>query len=231
MKPILNFSLSGILALSSIALLPAQTEEESFRSLQFWALSWQNSIDELKYLPGVEDAPASFSANRRFPTGPHRYVGPDEIVFFETEIDAEGLEQRIPLAAHTFAQNSNRFLLIFNEIAEPRNGGPRYNILGVTYDERNFPPGSYRFINTTAGSIAIQLGEVRRLLPPGAEEILQPEVGNRERFFARMASNLNAESDWELIFSSQWTHRETRRSLIFFVVNGEGRVETKAILL
>lgn len=76
-----------------------------------------------------------------------------------------------------------------------------------------FPPGAYRFVNTTPHRMAGMLAEEKFLLDPGKSIIVRPGVEPNTYFGVDLRSEQN--NVWNPGYSSRWRHRAKTRLVMF----------------
>lgn len=175
-------------------------------------LAFSGVIRDLNYIT-TEGVSTTTVYSRGFGV-PIAYEGPRELVFFRNLPNPDGFEnQEREIVARASLPGGGRYLLLFDESAE--GSADPYQVTVVDNALVDFPPGSYRVFNLSSQPLAGSFGSNRFRLQAEERSIVTAEGdenGNIEvRFFAL------AENSSELIYSSVWQIKKTRRTTVFLL--------------
>lgn len=200
--------------LASVAVRAFAQAPESV-SAKIITLSWNDNIKELWYQ--TKDGPMEMEASSRGLTSPVEYTGPAVIHFHPNkEIFSLPPEERpAPRAIARLPQTGGDVLFIFTSKEDPKSG---WNIRVVDNSPKNFPPGTYRFLNLTDKPLHIALDGTIGSVRATSTAIIRPPKGEDVR-----GMNARIALGTDIIYSSIWGHEEKRRGNVFIVPDPYGR--------
>ncbi|MBT63240.1 MAG: hypothetical protein CML13_08515 [Puniceicoccaceae bacterium] len=215
-------SLRYILILPVIVLtlsLQAQETPEDFVSLDLTTLSWDKGVvEDLGYVSDHEVETTDIYS--RALSVPFHYSGPAQLTFFrETSVPGEDAPLRTPVANVNLPNKASEVLLIF--MRNKQVEAERYNVIAIPRDKSSFPRGSYQIFNLSDFPVSGKMGdEIFKLDYHGKKVITLPlqEKTSIEVKFAQ-----EEEGQWELGYSSIWSHYVNKRVNIF-VLNSKDSV-------
>jgi len=144
----------------------------------------------------------------------YAYDAGPTITFYGSHVDQDG--NPIPEAIVNVPEGAARLLLLFAKLAKPDEDGLTYRVFAMKDDVKDFSFGSFRFMNTSQKTVAIDLAGERFVLKRGATQTLKvepPELGDLP---IRIAAP-NEAGNWLSNYTNGWSHRSNRRTLVFII--------------
>jgi hypothetical protein len=152
----------------------------------------------------------------------YQYNPGPTITFYGDRVDVEG--QPIPEAIVNVPEGATRLLLLFTKLEEPDERGLTYRVFAMKDDVNSFAFGSFRFVNTSQRTIAIDLEGEQFVLKQGATRTLKVEPPELGDLSIRIAAP-DAHGDWKPNYTNGWSHRSNLRTLVFITDSLKGRVK------
>ena len=208
----------------------AHSQNEPVKALSFTTLSWTRMIDNVYYRNADGEAVKMWITNGA-PSASYEYRGTLPVRFFEIQgWDAEtGEPQEVPVASFAPKTTEDQ-LLIFIKNSQGR--APKYRVLPLSFDSESILRNSYRFINLSGFPVYVKFGEDRFKLEVGAEESFVTDIPDSGGQGIAMAIQVSDQpGDVKVAYSSSWSMRDGRSSLVFITTQpgDEARIQVKKL--
>jgi len=178
-------------------------------------LGWEANVSNLWFMS--KEGPRELNAYERGFSSPEQYIGPPEIAFYgdRTALSLPPEKRPTPIALAKLSPKGGQFLLILSRKPAADEG---WDVRVIDNSAANFPAGAYRVMNLT--KLAVQVALDKKITPlagPGVT-IINPSAGasSRDISFGVAVGN-------EVVYSSAWGYRDTRRTTVFIVTDPESR--------
>lgn len=136
-------------------------------------------------------------------------------------------EQYLPYLTVPIAANCLQPLLIL--IADGKGGAKS---MVVDLDPKNFPWGSYKFVNFSQAHLAGMVNQTLFKLEPGKDYMFDPKKSENNRLAIQVKTN-NGETS-EIIYSNMVINRPSKRMILFFHpsagTSGEVKIESRCLV-
>ena len=182
---------------------------------EFITLGWEANASNLWFMS--KEGPRELNAYERGFSNPETYIGPPEILFYaDKAVLSQPPEKRPkPVALAKLPPKGGELLLILTRKIVAEEG---WDVRVIDNSSTDFPGGAFRVMNLTKTPVQVALEKkITPLAGPGIA-ILVPSAGES----ARDISFGVAAGD-ELVYSSVWGYRDTRRTTVFIVADPEAR--------
>ncbi|MEI8039126.1 MAG: hypothetical protein WCJ14_12120 [Verrucomicrobiota bacterium] len=215
----------AILPLATSATVLAKGEDSGHsQAVGFSCAVWENlPFPELFYRHGTEYLPVELTAGQRSKVHPLKGVETLELFIRK----AQAADATAPSAARNYNRvgmapmlKGVKRMLFLIEAKQDSTGMP-LQLLGMDDTLEAFPAGSFRFLNQTPNPLRILCAGATHELPPGALQVVTPELPKAGGFLPVIIKN---EDDRKLL-ENRFFAQPTGRELIIIRPPAEGRTE------
>lgn len=187
----------------------------------FQVIASEQSINRtLWYQSGTKQQ--TITATRTARSGDYAYNAGKVITFFGDRIDTEG--NPIPEAIAPVPEGASRLLLRFTLLPAPDKSGLSYSVVAIKDDTKNFPFGSFRFINASSTDVDVNLGDTKFLSKPGDSKNVRVEIEKSDVPIDITPIHTESKNS-KYKYSNRWGHRANQRTLVFLVDAPNGRIK------
>jgi hypothetical protein len=162
------------------------------------------------------------SVSRIFRSRDYSYDSAPQIIFYGNRVDIEG--NPIPEAIAEVPEEESRLLIFFIKLTNEDDQGLNYRTVVLSDSLQQFAFGSYKFLNTTKMSLALNLSGEVFLIEQGKIKIIPIKLTKKSSVPIRILGKQTGDQ-WESIFSNSWGHRPDMRTLAIIVEAKEGGVD------
>lgn len=216
----MGFSLRFALMFLAVA-LPLSATAKLVSGYRFQAIATDTAITNSLWNMAGGNKQAIY-ATKMIRSQDYAYDAGPTITFYGGRVDEEG--KPIPEAIANVPEGATRLLLLFTKLATPDENGLTYRVFAMKDDVNDFSFGSFRFMNTSRKTVAIDLAGERFVLKRGETQTLKvepPELGDLP---IRIAAPDEA-GTWLSNYTNGWGHRSNLRTLVFIIEGSKGRIK------
>jgi hypothetical protein len=189
------------------AALKAQQGSETQYHVQFKAISWDQPLNNLKFVSS--NTVVTMDLNSFTRSTNYDYVGPNPLVFgVNTKTAKDGKVSVDPLVSVPLTQFKPQTLLLFKSTEQ---GG--YSVSVIDDGNSSIPPGGFRFISLCNDPLDIVCGKDRLHLVPHQSATIVGNPNAAETIFATVfANSVNGQRK---VYENAWPYSKQTRCLIF----------------
>jgi hypothetical protein len=177
-------------------------------SLKFSCVAWENlTIDNLFYRQGKKCLPIQLSPGSRSEL--YTLQDATALELCTLAVDEQGKEYYKLIGQAALPVGSDRALFFIFE-KKAADGLP-LTVSGVDDSLKTFPPGSYRFVNSTSVELKVTFGGVTTPIAPRAMTVVPSQVSKNGGFLPFLVKDAANRNIYETRFFSQ----PTGRSMVF----------------
>ena len=162
------------------------------------------------------------SVSRIFRSRDYSYDSAPQIIFYGNRVDEEG--NPIPEAIAEIPEEESRLLIFFIKLTNEDNQDLNYRTVVLSDSLQQFDFGSYKFLNTTKMSLALNLSGEGFLIEQGKIKTIPIKLAKKSSVSIRILGKKSGDQ-WESIFSNSWGHRPDMRTLAIIIETKEGGVD------
>ncbi|MGF1530883.1 MAG: hypothetical protein ACFCU4_05940 [Puniceicoccaceae bacterium] len=190
---------------------------DGFRILA-WNVKAVPPEGSLFYQQGEELVPIDEIADT-YASKVYPYEGDGNLLFFGAQPGTTKVEEGKVVGRVNLTQFKLPLVLLSR--SDPGSSEP-YRALSIEDSTESFPLGSYRFINATDRTFAVQIGDERALIQPLETVVLSPRINGAKTASFKMI--IRESSDWKPFRSNAIRHLPNRRvSYLIFSDNSGSR--------
>jgi len=223
-----NFMLTLILTLlplaTSITMQAKGDNSGETGAVEFTCAVWEHlPYPELFYRQGSEHLPLVLSEGQRSKVFPLKKAESLELFTRKDKAAAAGtsnvtLEYEL-IGTAPLLKGVKRMLYLIESKKDAK--GLPLQILGIDDSLEKFPAGSFRFINQTQDLLRIEFGGTICELPPGAMELMLPEIPDAGGFLPAIIKNAEGRN----LLENRLLAQRLGRELVIIKPPAEGRTE------
>ena len=188
---------------------------------QFQAIASNEAITHTLWYNNGEKK-TTIVASQIMRSGDYAYMPAPYITFYGDRVDVEG--NPIPDAIAKVPDGATRLLLFFSTLKEPDENGLNYSIFVLEDNLKNFPFGSFYFINACQQDAMIKISDEQFPLGKGGTKIIG--IAPEEKDLGiKIVTRLTESDGWTKAYSNRWGHRANLRTLVVLVNTSQGHIK------
>ncbi len=219
-----------LLCLCALVCSTVYSQDESIQTVSFTTLSWSRMIDDVYYRNADGEAVKMWITNGS-PSASYQYRGTVPLRFFEMQGVDEVTGKPIEVTVASFVPATKQDqLLIF--VKNPQDVAPKYRVLPLAFDPEAISRNTYRFINLSGFPVYVKFGDDRFKLDVRGEKSFVSDIPESGGQGIAMAIQVSDEpDDVKVAYSSSWSMRDGRSSLVFITTQpgDEARIQVKKL--